>query len=48
MTFESQLVSPNESFPFTGVIDKTLAKLGKNHLPSLVTHFESQPSTATK
>lgn len=35
------------AFLFIGLIDKTLAKLGKNPLPSLVTYFESEPSTAT-
>ena len=36
-----------KAFFFVWLIDKTFAKLGKN-LPSLVTYFESEPSTATK
>ena len=37
-----------KAFFFVWLIDKTLAKLGKNPLPSLVTYCESEPSTATK
>lgn len=47
MSFESQFPQM-KAFLFTGVRDKTLAKLGKNPLPSLVNPFEYKPSTATK
>lgn len=40
-TLASQLVSPHKSLSFIELVDKSLAKLGKTPLPSLVTYFES-------